>query len=124
MKLIPNQGNSSNKLALMKNICQNLPNKKLGYLAWELIPGKPVLQTLEEYNAALLVEKENRGYEEPSEQEMLRLFDSHPPFDGFTESMHKIVLPLSLEHFWEAFFEGPEAPFFISQQIEDMGDKL
>lgn len=49
--------------------------------------------------------------------------DSHPVRDDWTRYMPNVVMPLSIDQTWDCFF-ADDAPFFISQQISDLGDKV
>ena len=95
------------------------PKSKLGYLAWELIEGAPNPITIEE------MEKQHKsnGYEEPSEEYLFNQIHRIPLESGMTQHLQPFILQMSLEQYWNAFYDN-EAPFFINKMTEEQGNEL
>ena len=50
---------------------------------------------------------------EPTDEELIRLLESHPLENGWERYMRNVIMPLSIEQVYDGFF-ADDAPFFIS----------
>ena len=99
------------------------PTSDTGYLAWKLIDGLPQIMDPSLSEDSDDEEEIDNGPKDLSDNEMLAIMDDHPVIDGWIRYMQNVVLPLSIEQTWDCFF-ADDAPYFIAQQMTDMGDKL
>ena len=97
----------------------HLPNTEYGYLAWELLAGLPHI--VEE--DIIIAEREAKPYVERSDAELLRSMNEIELEDGMSEHLQPIILNMSLEEFWNAFYDD-SAPFFVADIVADNGDQV
>jgi len=97
----------------------HLPNTEYGYLAWELLPGLPHSVEVDIIEA----EREAKPYVEATDAELLRTMSEIDLEEGMTEHLQPIILNMSLEEFWNAFYDD-SAPFFVAEIVADNGDQV
>ena len=90
------------------------PGGALGFDAWEPFPGVP---NPTHYKGIEL------DYQEPSEADIINLVNQIPLESHMTVANHPFVLDMSLQEFWNAFYDD-HAPFFVNQFIESQGGEL
>lgn len=90
------------------------PGSTLGEDAWELFPGVP---NPIHYAGIEL------DYQEPSEAELINMINRIPLESGMTVATSPFVLNMSLQEFWNCFYDD-YAPFFVNKFLEDTGDVL
>ena len=62
-------------------------------------------------------------YQEPSESDMQDLIKQIPLENNLSQSLDPFVLQMSLQEFWNTFYDD-SAPYFIHQYLVDQGDEL
>ena len=70
-----------------------------------------------------LVESRKGPYVEPSEEEMRALVDGMPLEKGWEQDLETLVIPLSLEEYWETFW-ADDAPYYLLSKPRDPDDVL
>ena len=86
----------------------------LGFDAWEPFPGVP--NPIHSRGIEL-------DYQEPSESDIINLVNRLPLERDMTIATEAFVLNMSLQEFWNAFYDD-YAPFFINKFLESQGDEL
>ena len=70
-----------------------------------------------------MISESGGDYDEPSLEAMVKLMDDTPLQSGFKQDPETLVLPLSLESFWDAFW-ADEAPYYVEAIERDKEDGL
>lgn len=98
------------------------PQSKYGFLAWKLLAGVPNIVDPDAVEGSKSSAVDDAPKEWTDEQ-LFALMDKYPLQEGWTRYMRDVILPLTIDQVWDCFF-ADDAPYFIDQQISDLGDKL
>ena len=66
----------------------------------------------------MITEREAKPFEEATDAQLLKQMNDIPLEENMIEHLQPIILDMSLEEFWNAFYDD-SAPFFVSNVVVD-----